>query len=100
MNFYSKISKVIKCLSNTQTSFKNAIYNQLQGYNNEQHFKKIYKIIVEIIRNKTAIENIIDIYFSNEIIKDKELLMVFIYEYYFSDKKIKIGGKLMKLVKG
>jgi putative methyltransferase len=99
MNFFSKIAKVVKSLSNTKSSFKQAIYDQLQGFNNEEHFKKIYKIVIEIVRNRSAIEGIIDTYFSDDNIKDRELLMVFIYEYYFSDRKVKIGGKLMKMVK-
>jgi putative methyltransferase len=97
MNFYSKIAKVIKSLANTHTSFKNAIYNQLDQ--NEKNFTKIYKIIIEIIRYRATIENIIDLFFSEEAIKDKELFMVFVYEYYFSDRKVKIGGKLMKMIK-
>jgi putative methyltransferase len=99
MNFYSKIANIIKTISSQQTSFKNAIYQNISNHQDEKNFTKIYKIIIEIVRYKTSIENIIDIYFSNEMVKDKELLKVFIYEYFFSDKKIKIGGKLMKLIK-
>jgi putative methyltransferase len=99
MNFYKKIGDILKDQSLTHSSFKNAIYSKLKNFNDEKHFTKIYKIVIEILKNKELLTNIILNFFPDENIKDKEQFMVMIYEKFLSDTKKKIGGKLMRLLK-
>jgi putative methyltransferase len=97
MNFYNKIANILRKVENDKLSFKNAIYNNLNE--NDKNFTKIYKIIIEMIRHKDGLNSIIDSFFQNILVKDLQLFKTLIYEYFFSDKKVKIGGKLMKAIK-
>jgi putative methyltransferase len=97
MNFYNKIANILRKVENDKISFKNAIYNNLSE--NDKNFTKIYKIVIEILRLKDALNGIIETFFENIEIKDKQLFKTLLYENFFSDKKVKIGGKLMKAIK-
>jgi 25S rRNA (cytosine2278-C5)-methyltransferase len=100
MNFYSKISKILNEIENNKISFKNAIYKYID-YNKDQHFKKTYKLVIEVLKHKKIIHKIINQFFESEgeVIKDPNFFMVLIYEKFFSDQKKKIGGKLMRILK-
>ena len=97
MNFYNKIANILRKVENEKISFKNAIYNNLNE--NDKNFTKIYKIIIEILRLNKAISNIIETFYQDVEIKDLQLFKTLLYEYFFSEKKVKIGGKLMKVIK-
>lgn len=100
MNFYSKISKILNEIENNKISFKNAIYKYID-YNKDQHFKKTYKLVIEVLKHKKIINKIINQFFQEEgeVIKNPNFFMVLIYEKFFSDQKKKIGGKLMRILK-
>jgi putative methyltransferase len=97
MNFYNKIANIYRKVENDKISFKNAIYNNLDE--NDKNFTKIYKIIIEMIRLKEVLNIIIETFFNDVQINDIQLFKTLIYENFFSDKKVKIGGKLMKAIK-
>jgi putative methyltransferase len=97
MNFYNKIANILRKVESEKISFKNAIYNNLNE--NDKNFTKIYKIIIEILRLNKAINNIIETFYQDVEIKDLQLFKTLLYEYFFSEKKVKIGGKLMKVIK-
>ena len=54
---------------------------------------------INIYKNLDLLGKIMRDLFDGEDIKDRALMMVLIYEGGISQKKIKIGGKLAKLVK-
>ena len=54
---------------------------------------------INIYKNIELINGIYDTLFNSEEIRDKSFLMVLIFEAGFKNQRIKIGGKLAKMVK-
>jgi len=96
MKFYIQISKII-LETEKGKSFKKAIYDSITA--ESPHFKKTYKIVIEMIKNKKLLDEIIDKFYSGEKIIDINLFRVLLYEFFFSGKKLKIGGSIMRIIK-
>lgn len=99
MDVYNKVGDVLKEMTQNKTSFKNAIYNRLPQFEADRNFKKIYKIVIEVTKNKKLIDDIIQTFYSDTSIKNYEVFSVLIHEKFISSFNKKIGGKLMKLLK-
>ena len=56
-NIYEKASKILKIIWEQNIFFKNAIYNH-SDVQNDKHFKKIYKLVIEVLRNKPHIDDV------------------------------------------
>jgi putative methyltransferase len=98
MNIYIKVAKILREIDESKTSYKNAIYNN-SNYEGDSHFKKIYKLVLEVLKYKNLLNKIIEDFFQQEGVKDKHLLYILLYEKFFSNKKNKVGGKLMRIIK-
>lgn len=100
MNFYNQVANVLRDIDKNKISFKSAIYNYT-SYDGDRNFKKIYKLVVEVLRCKKILKEIIENFFQFEDINNLECFMVLCYERFFSDirSKKKIGGKLMRMLK-
>lgn len=96
MKFYIDISKIILEIERGK-SFKKAIYDSVTA--ESPHFKKTYKIVIEMVKNKKLLDEIVEKFFENEDIHDINLFKVLLYEFFFSGKKMKIGGSIMKIIK-
>lgn len=60
---------------------------------------RIYSVSINTYKRKDDIQKAINELFSNETIKDYYMFMILIHEGAIQNEKIKIGGKLSKLVK-
>lgn len=96
MRFYVQISKILLEVDKG-TSFKKAIYDAVNA--ESPHFKKTYKIVIEMIKNKKLLDEISEKFYFSEKIFDINLFHVLLYEFFFSGKKLKIGGNIMKIIK-
>ncbi len=96
MKFYIDISKIL-LETEKGKSFKKAIYDSVTA--ESPNFKKTYKIVIEMIKNKKLLDEIVEKFFENEDIHDINLFRVLMYEFFFSGKKMKIGGSIMKIIK-
>src|SRR5690349_11282309 len=99
MNIYNQVAEVLKDMTEKKSSFKNAIYNRLPEFEADRNFKKIYKIVIEVSKNKKLIEEIIQTFYQEISVKNQELLMVLVHEKFLSAMNKKIGGKLMRMLK-
>jgi len=96
MKFYIQISKILLEIEKGK-SFKKAIYDSITA--ESPHFKKTYKIVIEMVKNKRLLDELIEKFFENDKIFDINLFRVLLYEFLFSGKKLKIGGSIMKIIK-
>jgi putative methyltransferase len=96
MRFYIEISKILQEVDKGK-SFKNAVYDAVTS--ESPHFKKTYKIVIEMIKLKSLLDELMTNFFINENITNPNLFRVLLYEYFFSGIKLKIGGSLMKIIK-
>lgn len=83
--------------SQSLSSIKNVIYRHTNS--KDPRFKSIYKLSMEIIKNKAMIQEIINSFFDDNSIINIELLKILIYEMCIKNRKCKIGGKIAKIVK-
>jgi len=100
MNFYNKVANALRDIDKNKISFKSAIYNYT-SYEGDRNFKKVYKLVVEVLKCKKILNEIIENFFQNENINNLEVFMVLCYEKFFSNfgSRKKIGGKLMRMLK-
>lgn len=100
MNFYTKVGNVLRDIETSKISFKTAIYNYT-SYEGDRDFKKVYKLVMEVLRCKNILKQIVENFFQFQDINNLECFMVLCYERFFSDmvSKKKIGGKLMRMIK-
>jgi putative methyltransferase len=100
MNFYNKVGNALRDIDKNKISFKSAIYNYT-SYEGDRNFKKVYKLVVEVLKCKNILNEIIEKFFQFEEINNLEVFMVLCYEKFFSNfgSRKKIGGKLMRMLK-
>ena len=89
----SKIAKTLQKINEQSISLKNAIQ---QISNEDKDFKKITLCVREIAKNQILINSIIDIFFNDLEILNKEKFTVIIYRKFFLNDKL--GGKVMNLI--
>jgi putative methyltransferase len=100
MNFYTKVANALRDIEKNKISFKSAIYNYT-SYDGDRNFKKVYKLVVEVLKCKKILKEIVENFFQFENINNLEVFLVLCYEKFFSNfgNKKKIGGKLMRMLK-
>lgn len=99
---YNNVGNILKELdgnnkTNSLSSIKNVIYRHTNS--KDPKFKSIYKLSMEIIKNKQIIHEIIKNYFNDDTINNINLLKILIYEMCIKNRKCKMGGKIAKIVK-
>ena len=62
MNFYNKVGNALRDIDKNKISFKSAIYNHT-SYEGDRNFKKVYKLVVEVLKCKKILNEIIEIFF-------------------------------------
>lgn len=102
--FYRKSSAIIEALDskNNITSFKSVVYNFTNP--EDTYFKKIYCVCIEVHKYKKLLDRIINSVFTDRDYQSMNvadsLFKILLYEKFLSkQKKLKMGGKVIKLIK-
>eukprot|EP00347_Sterkiella_histriomuscorum_P009738 403340074 len=101
MKVYKHASQIIQEITEQNKGFKTGYYDY---YEKNKHtfgsqMNRIYSVSINTYKRYRDIKGAIEQVFSNENVRDYYLLVVLIHEGAIMNEKIKIGGKLSKMVK-
>ena len=91
MQMYMKAADVLKMLEKGK-NLKNVCFNADLG----KLLGPIYKMNLKISENKQILEDILAIYSKEGTVRNRELMLILIYELFLGAGKIKGGGALKR----
>lgn len=98
---YFKTCQILDKIRMTGDSFKNVVYKVISS--EDQFFKKVYCLAIEITKNLSVIDQIIQNEFSDYGFEKfgvtDTMMKVLLYEMFFSSQRFRMGGKLVKFIK-
>lgn len=98
--FYIKANRILDNYEKTK-SFKNSLYNTIDS--KDEYFKKLYCLCIEVIKHNTVLSEMITSEITDEDMSTLNMpismIKILLYELYLSDKKFKMGGRVIKILK-
>ncbi len=95
MNFYQNCATILRDIETKSQNFKSVIFR----YKDEPRFQAKYSILLNIIQKKVVVNKILYFLKGKEKVSNNFFMKILIYEKFLSGKKLKMGGKLMKIIK-